>query len=182
MRDALEHCRQLLQMGLCEFPAQNDGDSDDLSIPEHNFKVSTTWLWNHENFFLMNCSVIIGKSEVVISQKHEDSSRRHSPPPRFPWTLRQSSSSVSVRYTVCTRTRRTRLSKSYFHTTWTSGPLPLWSTVSGQAEMAAWPLKSREIVGIGIWGRSLQQSSLSVIPEFGSQKAGFTLGDHFHCG
>jgi hypothetical protein len=21
-----------------------------------------------------------------------------------------------------------------------------------------------------------------VIPEFGSQKAGFTLGDHFHCG
>jgi hypothetical protein len=42
MRDALEHCRQLLQMCLCEFPAQNDGDSDDLSIPEHNFKVSTT--------------------------------------------------------------------------------------------------------------------------------------------
>jgi hypothetical protein len=41
MRDALEHCRQLLQMGPCEFTAQNDGDSDDLSIPEHNFKVST---------------------------------------------------------------------------------------------------------------------------------------------
>jgi hypothetical protein len=41
MRDALEHCRQLLHMGLCEFPAQNDGDSDDLSIPEHNFKLST---------------------------------------------------------------------------------------------------------------------------------------------